>query len=580
MEEIKELKAHADELNRQGTELQTCVELYEECRTLLHDIEPKDPELARAVLSNLSSAYLRTRQASKGKTIALALTSLDPEWFRGFQRLAEACWALKQPAEAIVAFRQAVALCSEPGALSKFTVLRQKLVGGSVTNVSVLLLPLPATKLPTTRTSLRYMPMMYLPCAMEARHKPQSDAGQVVWANWARNRTGLQVKARKSSGSEVWICSDDKGPFPGYLFESPETFEGCEGTLWGLPQAQDHWSATEVARRFARYQDGLVLYSDVELPEIQWLRRRAAAKLASLQPNEAYKDSLVVLDVRLRHAPRLWRRFQVPGDTLLSVLAQKVLIPVMGWSRNFHTYYFRGGTDGTLFGPQLTGAESQMRDWQCDAGLGFLHGWGVFVDDNQARLCDVLNEEQPLEWVYDLGDRTSHLLTVVEVKPMPPPGQACIRILDGASVSPPENFNGIFDSDANLRNWGTVITTTRDSPEMANVDIIALGADHDAGRYYEAEFGKPRTAANMKEMKIVSNYHMVLAGSKKFSWHGFDQGYTALKLQEALGTRAGVQTGNGGENCECCRQDLVWLGVFYSYSCNPEQHVQRDFLVL
>lgn len=38
----------------------------------------------------------------------------------------------------------------------------------------------------------------------------------------------------------------------------------------------------------------------------------------------------------------------------MGILADKVISPVMGWTRNYHAHTFTDFTDGSLFGPKVS----------------------------------------------------------------------------------------------------------------------------------------------------------------------------------------------------------------------------------
>jgi hypothetical protein len=40
--------------------------------------------------------------------------------------------------------------------------------------------------------------------------------------------------------------------------------------------------------------------------------------------------------------PPVWRRFKVSAHVNLDLFHDKILAPIMGWTRNYHTYSFKG----------------------------------------------------------------------------------------------------------------------------------------------------------------------------------------------------------------------------------------------
>merc|ERR1712227_1092148 len=68
-----------------------------------------------------------------------------------------------------------------------------------------------------------------------------------------------------------------------------------------------------------------------------------------ISPDES-KDLIIKVWMRDTN-PLIWRKFKVCSAVSLFTFADKILIPVMGWTRNYHGYIFIDRTDGAHFGP-------------------------------------------------------------------------------------------------------------------------------------------------------------------------------------------------------------------------------------
>lgn len=55
---------------------------------------------------------------------------------------------------------------------------------------------------------------------------------------------------------------------------------------------------------------------------------------------------------RSETTPSIWRRVRVSGGLSLSPLADKILTPLMGFTRNYHCHVFTDFKDGAQFGPK------------------------------------------------------------------------------------------------------------------------------------------------------------------------------------------------------------------------------------
>jgi hypothetical protein len=62
---------------------------------------------------------------------------------------------------------------------------------------------------------------------------------------------------------------------------------------------------------------------------------------------------------------------------VLNTFADKVIIPIMGWVRNFHGYVFTDRRDGSNFGPKGSDA--------IDICCHLSRSWYYYMDDKQVR---------------------------------------------------------------------------------------------------------------------------------------------------------------------------------------------------
>jgi hypothetical protein len=135
--------------------------------------------------------------------------------------------------------------------------------------------------------------------------------------------------------------------------------------------------------------------------------------------------------------PSIWRRVRVSSDVHLDVLHDKILTPVMGWTRNHHTYIFWDddvdNSDGVVYSEMETGANDAMH----------LHTGDKRAEDaSELKLRDLLSEEgDTCHYTRDLGDGWRHLLTVERVV-YGPDVTGAVELLDGTMRCPDEDGEG------------------------------------------------------------------------------------------------------------------------------------------
>ena len=68
----------------------------------------------------------------------------------------------------------------------------------------------------------------------------------------------------------------------------------------------------------------------------------------------------------------------VSGGLALRSLADRVLMPAMGWTRNYHCYIFNDVADGAIYGPIDSRAVDKMH-------AHYYHA--EFMDDRDVKVC-------------------------------------------------------------------------------------------------------------------------------------------------------------------------------------------------
>ena len=111
--------------------------------------------------------------------------------------------------------------------------------------------------------------------------------------------------------------------------------------------------------------------------------------------------------------PPIWRRFRVSSAVNLDLLADKIISPIMGWERNYHTYLFRKLADDSL--PVYLQEDTQATD--------LMHATGVHLEGRSTEppesltIGDLLQEVgQQCLYTYDLGDSWHHVLTLESIE--------------------------------------------------------------------------------------------------------------------------------------------------------------------
>ncbi|KAL7539369.1 hypothetical protein ACHAXR_009216 [Thalassiosira sp. AJA248-18] len=155
-------------------------------------------------------------------------------------------------------------------------------------------------------------------------------------------------------------------------------------------------------------------------------------------PDLIIRISLVRDDSKLQQLdPPIWRTFKVSSSVNLDLLADKVITPVMGWTRNYHNEY-RGSEDH-----QDCLHFVQTQTTASDA----MHVANIVKEENvrrpeDATIGDLLKEVgDRCLYNYDLGDCWYHILEVEKVIP-PEEADGAARLMDGAMRCPADDGDG------------------------------------------------------------------------------------------------------------------------------------------
>ncbi|KAL0564228.1 hypothetical protein V5O48_017824 [Marasmius crinis-equi] len=188
-----------------------------------------------------------------------------------------------------------------------------------------------------------------------------------------------------------------------------------------------------------------LLYLKEPSPEkqfVQALMGRKREQLSKLDLRERSKQD-VILKVNLyairdsKGEYRIWRRFRVSAGIKLSVFQDKVLSPIMGWTRNLHAYTFTDFKDGALYGPE--GATSV--DSTCHAEqVGY-----EWLPDHEYMLAYLFKAEgDKFGYLYDLGDKWAHEIVVETILPADR-SDGRVEIIAGNGACPGENMSGPYN---------------------------------------------------------------------------------------------------------------------------------------
>jgi len=247
-----------------------------------------------------------------------------------------------------------------------------------------------------------------------------------------------------------WAVEDTAEGVPPVFFTNPEEFvpqidpdTGKIARTWGICLGPDggYWiHMRKMTTQFIYLEHG----KPPEKQFVKVLKSKKAAKLASpehmqLRQQLATRDYILTVYLDFIE-PKIYRKFKVSGGTNLLSFADKILGPIVGWTRNYHSYVFVDLSDGAVFGPK------QSRS------IDIMHldtrGW-LYLNVEKYLICDVLQTVgAEMGYLYDLGDGWSHTIVLEEILDADK-SNGKVQVLEGARACPPEDSNG-FEG---MGNW-------------------------------------------------------------------------------------------------------------------------------
>ncbi|KAL7496857.1 hypothetical protein ACHAWT_005050 [Skeletonema menzelii] len=146
--------------------------------------------------------------------------------------------------------------------------------------------------------------------------------------------------------------------------------------------------------------------------------------------------------------PPVYRKIKVSSAINLELLHDKVIAPCFGWTRNYHTYYFRTAhdddDDGVVYYTQKDSDAADATSWLSPSLLSEdpYAGPKSGLKPESATLGDLLrNVGDYCFYNYDLGDGWIHRLTVEQVVSVEE-SDGSVVLIEGAMRCPPEDGGG------------------------------------------------------------------------------------------------------------------------------------------
>ena len=214
-------------------------------------------------------------------------------------------------------------------------------------------------------------------------------------------------------------------------------------TMWGLPEEDEGGGIPASMMRRMTTQS---IYFREKSPEQQFvevLKDRKRAALAARR-DEAAQGLDLIVRVALaefgRHRsfeeldPSVWRRVRLSGATNLQTLHDRVLGPAMGWTRNYHGFFFTDFSDGALWCPIDESSAIDM--------MHVPHHIIAALRPADTTLGELLRAPgDRLGYTYDIGDFFEHVLTLEAVVPAAE-STGAVQVLGGAMRCPNEDGDG------------------------------------------------------------------------------------------------------------------------------------------
>jgi len=382
-----------------------------------------------------------------------------------------------------------------------------------------------------------------------------------------RKNIGNAVAAAHTRPGGIVFLFDDIDFLP-FAFCDPSTFcphPDTDGATryWGLlaRNPRKRWTEKYLAQQVNRHFNLADLpYGQRGGPEQQFGRILAEKKLGSIKDNRPYAsrldNTLYTLLIELdRVTPRVYRKFTVSGGIKLRTLIDKVLEPVMGWSRSYHCSILMDPSDGSVFGPREPKGN--------DSVFQYLHGYS-WVDDEKVRLSDIARAVGvQLEWIYDLGVRMEHTITILETCDVPEAGKRHVVCLEGEGACPPLDGNGFESKHVHMPYCYQLPSNVQGVEVPTGIGIDTLYLDESGNDVYQKSIGlggvlsTPNHPEHLeKHRDALESCKYSLQGAKtyqKFDWLRFDLDEVNARLTDALHSR--LSTGGGGMECPCCSEE-------------------------
>jgi len=366
----------------------------------------------------------------------------------------------------------------------------------------------------------------------------------------------------------------------------PDT-DGCV-RYWGvMPQHPDlRWTTPCLAVLLNRRIDFPKYGYDASpktpgSPEEQFVKMLIKKKMREIKEarnmSSRFDSMLYTIRISLDNVnPPVYRIFTVTGGIRLHTLMDKILQPVMGWKRSYHCSILMDLQDGAIYGQENPNGVDHI--------FKYVHGF-LWIDDTKVSLSDISSStSKKFAWIYDLGVRMEHTLSILSIDNALEVGQRHVRCIDGVGACPPEDGDGLEENHPSLNYWHVLPSPKNNACPGESIscnskkgkkhskpknrktidgvqDILFM--DLNGNMVYQQSIkpggvlrdsrhphhNKSHTAALMASKKSRSDL-----SATKFNWLDFDLEVTNARLEEALHLRQSM--GGCGYGCPCCEDAL------------------------
>ena len=334
---------------------------------------------------------------------------------------------------------------------------------------------------------------------------------------------------------------------------------------WGLEKRDpiDRFSLESVGWGASRAQ---VPYGDYGTPEKQIVSKLVSWKSKVIKANKDNRRGIYNQSFTLRISldgvePPVFRDIKCSAGVKLRTLSEKIIGPAMGWSLGVHAFLFTNPIDGSIYG------QTTNRKGLDDSLLMAYHGWES-ISSEKVRLGDLV--EKPgdiLLYLYDLGVRWEHTITVLEVS-SPPISGAHVVCIGGSGACPPEDGNGLDE-----KHPAYLCTSAQDNV----LAIDTMYCDLNGNSVYNMSIAKGGCLSDKNHDKHSEKQKDAVEASNKeklklkvFDWNHFDLDATNDQLKIALEIH--------GASCLCCVEGLYLKKISLCAVCanaNNLKHCSR-----